>query len=238
MIVAIHQPHYLPWLGYFYKILKSDVFVFLNNVQFEKGRFCNRNKIKTAHGPMWVTVPVLLKGLNFPLVSDVKVNNAEDWRKRHWKGICQNYARAPYFDSYAEAFAKIYEQTWEMLEDVNEATVKVALQSLNIEGKKLYKATDLAVTGSSTELLINICKTLGADTYLSGLGGSVSYLDEARFREEGIKLHFYDFQHPSYHQTWGEFLPNMSIIDLLFNEGDKSLDILHAASEKGQRCFG
>lgn len=223
--VAIHQPNYLPWLGYFYKIASCDMFVLLSNVQYAKNSIINRSKIKTSQGASWLTIGVLTKGKPNQLISEVKINNNVLWRDTHWKSISQNYARAPHFDEYKEAFAGFYQRYWERLAELNEELIRSICQMLGIENTKFIKASDINVSGSGTELLINICKEVGANTYLSGFGGA-KYMDEDKFRDAGIELRYYDFKHPVYHQLWGDFIPNLSVIDLLFNEGDKSLQIL------------
>ena len=225
MIAAIHQPNYLPWLGYFYKIARSEVFVFLDNVQYGKNNIINRNKIKTAQGAAWLTVGVLSKGRLGQLIKDVDINNDTSWRRTHEKSISQNYSKAPYFKKYKDFFEDIYYKQWEKLVHLNEALIKLNCDLLGIRDVKFIRASELSISGQSTELLINICKAIGADTYLSGFGGK-KYMDEKAFEQASISLSYYDFDHPTYNQLWGEFIPNLSIIDLLFNEGGKSLEIL------------
>lgn len=224
-VVAIHQPNYLPWLGYFYKIINCDAFVFLDNVQYEKNSFINRNKIKTSQGASWSTVDIITKGRYGQLISEVMINNNISWNKKHWKSINQNYSKAPYLNSCKAVFESIYQKRWEKLVDLNEHLIVSICRILGIENTKFLKASDLDVSGKGTELLVNICQVVGAVTYLSGFGGA-KYIEEDRFREAGIGLKYYDFKHPIYHQLWGDFIPNLSIIDLLFNEGERSLLIL------------
>ena len=223
--VAIHQPNYLPWLGYFYKICQSDVFVFLDNVQYTKNNIINRNKIKTPQGAMWLTVGVLTKGHRGQLISEVEINNGVAWNKVHKKSIFQNYSKAAYFEKYSPFFEHIYDSDWGKLADLNEALIKLICKLLGIKDIKFIRASELAVSGTETRLLMNICKEVGADTYLSGFGGK-KYMDEKAFEQTGISLRYYDFKYPTYNQLWGEFIPNLSIIDLLFNEGDESVNIL------------
>jgi len=226
MIAAIHQPNYLPWAGYFYKIDKCDVFVFLDNVQYTKNSFINRNRIKTAQGAQWLTVGVLTKGHLGQLISQVEIDNNVPWGAIHGKTIHQNYAKAPGFDKYRAFFEDVYRRGWEKLADLNETLVKLVCGILGTGSRvEFVRASELGVTGRDTELLINICRAVGADTYLSGFGGA-KYQAEKEFEEAGIQLKYYDFQHPNYRQLWGDFIPDLSIIDLLFNEGDKSRQIL------------
>lgn len=225
MIIGIHQPNYLPWLGYFYKIARSDIFVFLDNAQYSKSSFINRNKIKTSQGAAWLTVDVLKKGRFKQLINEVEINNDTSWSSTHEKTISQNYSKARYFEKYKNFFEDVYHRRWQQLVDLNEALTTLICDISGISGVKFIRASEINVRGQSTELLINICKAVGADTYLSGFGAK-QYMDEKAFEQANISLRYYDFEHPTYHQLWGEFIPNLSIIDLLFNEGDKSLEIL------------
>lgn len=227
LIVAIHQPNYLPWLGYFYKIINCDIFVFLDNVQYTKNSYINRNKIKTPQGATWLTVDVLTKGSYGQLINETKINNNILWSKRHWKTIKQNYSRAPYFEKYEKYLESIYQRPWEYLSDLNETLVRTICEMLDITDVEFIKASGLNVSGKGSELLINICREAGGDTYLSGFGGA-NYMEEKGFRGSGVELKYYDFEHPVYHQLWGNFVPNLCITDLLFNEGDESRQILEA----------
>lgn len=228
-IVAIHQPNYLPWLGYFNKMARSNIFVLLDNVQYTKNGFINRNQIKTPQGASWLTVGVLTKDRYGQLINEVKINNSLPWNSTHEKSIAQNYSQAPYFRNYISFLEDIYHRKWGRLADLNETLIKVMCEILAIRNVKFIRASELKVSGQSTELLVNICKAVGADTYLSGPSGS-KYMDEELFKKDGISLRYSDFKHPTYRQLWGDFIPDMSIIDLLFNEGEKSLDILLGAS--------
>lgn len=228
MIVAIHQPHYLPWLGYFYKMASCDTFVLLDNVGYSKNGFINRNRIKTPQGPTWLTVGVLTRNHFGQPINKVEINNTVPWNNTHYKSLSHNYARAPYFLEYKTCFEDVYRQKWERLADLNEALIKVIsiLLGMNI---KYIRASKLNVPGHRTELLVNICKALGANTYLSGPMGR-EYMDEELFKKEGLSVRYSDFKHPAYKQLWGDFIPNMSIVDLMFNKGQESLGILTGGS--------
>jgi len=225
LIAGIHQPNYLPWLGYFYKIAKCDVFVFLDNVQLPQGRsFVTRNKIKTQKGWDWLTVPCEKKGKSGELISEVQIDRNQDWNNRHRAMITHNYSRAPYFSEYFPVFEKIYGMEWLKISDLNIYIIEAVCEILELT-PEFIKASSLETEGVSTKLLISTCKAVGADTYLSGFGGK-GYMDEQQFKNEGIKLEYYDFHHPQYNQLWGEFVPALSVIDLILNEGDKSRGIL------------
>jgi hypothetical protein len=166
MIVAIHQPNFLPWLGYFYKIAKCDVFVLLDNVQYVKNSFINRNKIKTPQGAQWLTVPVKTKGRFGQLIKDVEINNTVDWRKRHLRTLEMNYKRAKYFEPVFRGVEAIYfARDWQNLCELNIEILKWVVSILGIE-KKLMRASELNVKGEGTQLLINIVKEVGGNTYL------------------------------------------------------------------------
>jgi len=217
--VAIHQPNFLPWIGYFYKILKSDMFVFLDNVQFTKNSYINRSKIKTSQGELWLTIPVLHQfGQS---ISQAKINNSFDWRKKHLKTIELNYKKAPFFNEVYELIKGVYyDSDWHYIANLNvELTLKIC-EYLKIK-TRFIRASDLKVQGKATDLLISIVKSLNCEIYISGFGGA-KYQDEELFRRSGINLIYYDFQHPIYNQLYGEFIPNLSIIDLLFNLGKDS----------------
>ena len=223
MIVSVHQPQYLPWLGYFHKICHSDVFVFLDNVQYKKREFQNRNRIRTKQGAMWLTVPVLNEG-SYPNISDVRIDNFQEWRARHWKSICSNYSKSEFFDSYSGFFKDLYEKKWERLVDLNICIVKHVNGLLDLN-KDVYLESQFNIKTTNTERIIDICKTLKADTYLSGIGGR-GYLDEKLFGSNSIRLIYQDFKHPEYGQRHEPFIPFMSAIDFLFNHGADELKIL------------
>ena len=224
MIISVHQPQYIPWLGYFHKIYNSDAFVFLDNVQYKSREYQNRNRIRIKEGWMWLTVPVLKDGNPYPNISDVRVDNFQDWRKRHWRAISVNYSRSPFFAKYGGFFEELYKKEWDKLADLNMHVIKHILGLLGID-RPVYYESRLNIRTKNTERIIDICKALSADTYLSGAGGK-DYLEEGKFDTNGIKLVYQDFKHPEYKQCREPFEPYMSIIDLLFNHGDDSLKIL------------
>lgn len=228
MIVAIHQPQFMPWLGYIDKIDRCDVFVLLDNVQFKKNEYQNRNRIKTANGWQWLTVPVIYR---YPeRIIDVRIDNRTDWRRKHLVAIRTNYSRAAYFKDYYKEIAKIYMREYEYLCDINIESVRTILRLFGIE-KRIYRASSMdGLREDPTLRLVDICKYVNGDTYLSGVGGK-DYLDLSAFKKEGIGVIFQNFHHPRYPQLYGEFLSSMSAIDLLFNCGDKSLAILRGGKD-------
>jgi len=231
MIVAIHQPNYIPWQGFFYKMIKCDIFVFLDNVQYSKNNIINRNKIKTHNGEMWLTVPVLTKDSCRQLISDVKINNTFDWRRKHWNSIRQNYAKTSFFKEYSPYLNNIYSKQWDKLIDLNKTLIKFIADCLEIR-KEFVDASSLNVSGKSTDLLVDICKKLDGDVYLSGESGK-KYMDEEKFKEIGIKVEYTDFTQPEYNQLYGDFIPNLSVLDILFNCGKESRKILEGTQKNG-----
>ncbi|MCM8796425.1 MAG: WbqC family protein [Candidatus Omnitrophica bacterium] len=223
MIVSVHQPQYLPWLGYFHKICQSDIFVFLDNVQYKHREYQNRNRIRTSNGWMWLTVPII-KGHAYPNISEVYIDNSQGWSRKHWRAITLNYAQASFFNTYKSFFNDLYGMQWERLIDLNIYIIKKINEFLGIT-KKIYFESELNIKTINTQRIIDICKTLKADTYLSGSGGK-NYLNEELFRSNNIKLVYQDFRHPEYAQRYQGFVPFMSAIDLLFNHGPDSLRIL------------
>ncbi|MBU2540198.1 WbqC family protein [Patescibacteria group bacterium] len=224
MILTAHQPVYLPWLGLFHKIAISDVFCYFDDVQYLIKDWNNRNKIKTQNGEIWMTVPVLTTGYREKKIREIEINNSVDWRKKHWKSIYLNYKKAPYFNKYADFFEDVYKKEWKYLTDLNEYMLKWFLATLGIKNK-FYKASELNFQGSKSDLVLDMCKKLGADLYIFGTLGK-DYAEEEKFTKENIKIYSQEYKHPVYPQLHGKFLPYMSIIDLLFNCGDKSLEIL------------
>lgn len=225
---SIHQPAYIPWLGYFDKMAKSDIHIFLDDAKYSKNNLFNRNKIKTPQGEAWLTIPVKYKS-DLP-ICQTQIDNSSDWRKNHFKTIKLNYARAPYFKEYLDFLEKFYSKNWRYLSDLTISMNKAIADLLGIEVKFL-KSSELKVAGTKNEKLINLCKKVRADTYLSGLGAKDThlnpygkpYLDEELFLKNNIRVIYQKFSYPQYQQLWGEFIPNLSIIDLLFNCGPKFL---------------
>ena len=223
MIVSIHQPQYLPWLGYFDKIEQSDVFVFLNDVQFKKNEWQNRNKIKTSDGWQWLSVPVIHRFTQ--KISEVEINNTVQWGRKHLNALVTHYSKAPFFKDYIDFFVQAYSQEWKYLADINVHVIKYLVEALGLTDKKLVLASELETREGSSERLIDICQKLGGDVYLSGKDGA-KYMDVELFKQEGIQVLFQNYEHPRYDQLYGDFEPLLSVIDLLFNCGPDSLSIL------------
>lgn len=204
---------------------RSDIFVIYDDVQYDKHSWRNRNRIKTPKGAHWLTVPVLLKFDEHPLINEVRIDNGGNWRKKHLFTIGQSYSKAPFYRQYLPFFEEAYARDWEYLIDLDIYFIIRIAESLGIETSRIIKSSPMAITGDRIGRLIAICKRLKADTFYEGASGK-NYIDEERFLAEGIRVVFQDYRHPVYPQLYGEFIPHLSIIDLLFNHGEKSLSIV------------
>ncbi len=226
--VMIRQPGYMPNVGFFKKIQSSDIFVFLDDVQFSKGSFDNRNRIKTSIGEVWITVPltrpVFGKNLNELLIS-----YETDWQQDHCNKIHENYRSAPYFSSYWSDIEKILTYKYEKLIDLNLTLINYFNKVLDITTKNI-KSSELSVIQTKTERLIEICSKLNATCYVAGLGGK-NYLDEKLFLNSGIKLLYENFSYQTYNQLYGNFIDNLSVVDLLMNEGPRSQQIIRESEQ-------
>jgi hypothetical protein len=226
MKLVILQPGYLPWLGFFDQMYQSDIFLIYDDVQYDKHGWRNRNRIKTAQGVQWLTLPVLTKGQSKPLIKEVLVNNQTDWRKAHLKTIEQSYSRAPYFNDYFGLFEEIYTKEWKYLIDIDMAFIYALIEKLGLT-KEIKFSSSLGIPGKGTQRLIDICSYFKISDYLTG-DAAEDYLDESQFSQINVQLHYHHYQHPVYNQLHGEFVPYLSVIDLLFNQGKESLGILTA----------
>jgi hypothetical protein len=232
MIVSINQPAYLPWLGYFERIARSDLHVVLDLVQYEKNSFTNRNRIRTPNGELWLTVPLSTKGR----FGSLEINRLEfarntPWRRKHWDTLCMNYRKAPHFARYAPAYEALYQEDWPSFMPMVRAFLSQHLADLGILTPLVY-SSERNPSGTKTELLVNLCRDAAATRYVSGAMGR-DYLDEGMFSRAGISVCYQDYVHPEYRQCHAGFVPRMGILDLLFNEGPRSLKVLltHTTNE-------
>lgn len=223
LILTAHQVPYLPWPGLFHKIALADKFVSFDQVQYSPRDWTTRNKIMTTKGPMWLSVPVKK---NFgQKLCQVKIDNNQNWHKKHWKSIQLNYQRAAFFKKYAWYFEMIYnDRKFTYLEEMNLGMLMFFLDELGIK-TKVYQAGHYDFKGEKSALVLDMCKQLGAQKYIFGIQGK-EYCDVKAFESAGVKPIFQNYIPPQY-STWkGESVPNLSIIDLLFNHGPNSLEIL------------
>ncbi|HEU5194687.1 MAG TPA: WbqC family protein [Methylomirabilota bacterium] len=225
MKLAIHQPQYMPWLGYLAKWAAADALVFLDTVQYEKNGWQNRNRIKTAAGARWLTVPVRAR-LGTPIAA-VQTDGAQPWRARHLRAIEDAYAGAPYLARHGEALRTLYAADWPRLAPLAVATAEWLARAVGI-ATPAHLASTLGVDAAEpTERLIALCRALRADTYLAGRDGA-RYMDRQAFARAGITVLFQDYKHPEYAQLHGEFVPFLSGLDLLLTHGDDALALLRS----------
>lgn len=226
MIVAIHQPNYLPYLGFFNKMRAADIFIVYDNAQFSRKDWVHRNRIRTPNGWSWLTVPVEKeeKRINETKIrNDIRISGMF-WSKYHWRRIHANYANAEFFDNYADQLEKIYSKPYERLIELNMNLIKFLMSSLDIKVEVVY-SSNFAIRTTSSQKNLDLVKAVHGDTYLSGVGG-YDYLDVSILENEGIKVIFQDFKHPVYGQTFAGFVADMAAIDLLFNVGEKAKDLI------------
>jgi len=223
-IVCIHQPDFLPYLGFFDRLLNSDIFVMLNDVQFLRRGWHHRDKIKTSQGVQWLTVPVKKKGQYRQLIKDAKIDYQTHWKQKHLATIKFNYIKAPYFNTYFGDLQRIYDKTFEFLIDFNVELLQWILDIMQHSAQIVF-ASSLGVKSTRTLRLVEIVERLGGTTYFSGVGAK-AYLEEHLFAERNIRLIWQDFKHPVYPQLYGEFVPNLSVLDCLLNCGEQCRNLL------------
>jgi hypothetical protein len=220
-LVAIHQPNFLPWLGYFDKIRRADVFVVLDSVQLPKtgGTWANRVKLLVSGAPAWVTVPIVRDYHGTRTVADTEIDNRAPWRSKVLKTIELNYRRAPKFDAVFPWLADLVADSAGKIAEYNLNAIRAITKVLHIDSTKLVMASGTGVDGQATELLISMVRAVGGDAYLAG-GGATGYQDDAMFSHAGLELQHQDFHHPVYRQfNSAEFVPGLSIVDALMNCG-------------------
>ena len=224
MILTAHQPVYLPWLGLFHKIALADLFCYFDIVQYQRKDYNNRNKIKTSNGELWLSVPVESKNHLSKNVSKILIVQ-DNWVKKHLKSIELNYKKTPFFkDYFPELQSILINDSKDSLGYLNLKLLEYFMECLKID-TPIVKASDYSFEGIGSDLVLDMCVKLGADNYIFGEQGK-NYADVKAFKEAEIVVEFQNYIHPIYRQMGRDFLPYMSIIDLLFNEGDKSYDIL------------
>lgn len=224
MIVGIHQPHYLPWLRYFDKLARCDTFILLDDVDFTKNGWQNRNKIKSANGPLMLTVPVQQKAgqkINEVTIAD------KPWARRHWQSITQCYRSAPHFEEFAAPLEPLYQRSWTSLVDLNVAMLEPILKSLDIS-IPLVRSSQLSVEAASTDRIVDLVKAVGGTAYLTGAYALEVYLDGNAFEQAGLELKIHNWKCGEYPQRYPRagFVPDLAFLDLLFMQGRESLETL------------
>jgi len=234
MRVAIHQPHFLPWIGYLDRIQKADLFILLDHVQYESQNYQNRVLIKTGEGSQWVIVPLFQRSQQERIIDKI-INNQRQgrlsWQRKIWKTVQRAYQGAPYFKAYAGPLQELLEARWHKLIDLNLALLQFLNDAFGIR-TRMVRSSELVSSGKKSDLVLSLCQAVKADAFLGGMGGSREYLNEARFAEAGIAVQWQDFRHPVYrqHPQPDRFVKGLSAIDLLFNWGPQSADILTGAA--------
>ena len=228
MIVTILQPSYIPWRGYFHQIAKSDLFIFYDDVQYDKHGWRNRNRIKTPFGVRWLTIPVHSSGAitnNIP-INQVEVDWNQDWCEKHWQTIRQSYLKAPFFNDSEKLVAGFFSGRPNLLADFTIETTITLTRKIGIETTKFLRSSEMVgITGKKTERLINILKSVEATHYISGPSAQ-NYIDETEFQNAGIELEYMKYDYPPYPQLYPPYDPQVSIIDLLFMTGNNALDYI------------
>ncbi len=224
MTLAAHLPCYFPDLTILYKMCLADVFVLADDFQYTKHNLINRAKIKTAHGPSWLSVPVHTMHSRRPMISQVLIDTNKNWQSKHWKSLLVNYKHAAYFDKYSDFIESLYQKPWANLLDLNLMIIGYLQEHLNIS-TKIILSSELNLQGRGSERLISILNKSQCNQYFTEIRFK-KYLPAFLFEENDIKLTFFSYQHPEYHQQFGDFVFGLSGIDLLFNEGDMSYKII------------
>jgi hypothetical protein len=205
--------------------MRADLLVLLDNVQYPRGQsWVNRNRVKGPEGAIWLTVPVKKKGRGLQSIGDVEVFSERAWSRDHLLTLRHAYGNAPYYNEYAPFFEEVYTRAWTLLNELN-SRVLGHLKDLIGVSSDFVPASSLGVKGLASQLLVDVCEKTGCTTYLVSRSAR-KYLDEKLFKENGIDLLYCSFAPPIYPQLWGDFVPNLSIVDMLFNCGPKSLEIL------------
>ncbi len=215
-ICVISQPRLFPGLHYLHRMMVADVFVIFDTVQFNPRHEENRTKLKTAKGGEWVTVPMRQHSRE-QAIRDILIDNTQPWRRKAWGTIQNHYTKAPHFAEHAAAVREIIDAPHETLTDLDRASWEPALRQLGVTCR-FVRASELPVTGKGPRLLLDLCKYLGADAYLSG-GFGREYLDCGAFAAEGVEVFFHQYDYPVYPQRYDGFVPFLSYLDVLFNAG-------------------
>jgi hypothetical protein len=230
MIATIHQPEHMPWLGFFGKADLADTLILLDTVQYRSRYFQNRNRILTEDGVKWITVPVFSKGHRERTIRDIEIDSGQRWQRRYRETVRRNYKDHPYYETYADLIDDVGCRSWAKLADLNEHVIRYLADALGIQ-TRIVRSSNVGGDGSSSELLVDTCRRIGATTYLAGQLAP-RYLDTSIFDAAGIRVVHHRFSHPTYPQLrTQEFVSHLSVLDLLCNCGPDSLDIIRTENE-------
>lgn len=231
---VILQPSYIPWRGFFHQIYAADEFVFYDDVQYDKGGWRNRNRIKGPRGSQWLTIPVKSGGAvtRSLRINEIHIDHSQPWRQKHWETLCQFYARAPYFTFCAPVLEPFYLSSYELLADFTiELTSTIARDLLAISHTRFQRSSCLGIEGDRTGRLVAICRALETDRYVSGPAAR-DYLDETQFLDAGITVEYMRYEYPEYEQRFPPFDPKVSVLDLLFAVGPEAPKYIWGSSER------
>jgi hypothetical protein len=220
--LCVLQPGYFPWLGFFDQVARSDIFVFYDDVQFDKNGWRNRNRVKSSRGPHWLTVPV--HGGLGQAILDVRIDEAQPWARKHVSTLRHFYRRAPCFHAYQAELEELLFRPWSYLVDLDLAVVALLCRWLGLE-RETHRSSQVGIGGERSARLLALCRYFGCKRYLSG-DAARSYLDIASFAEAGVEVEWQNYHHPEYAQLHGAFVPYLSTLDLVLNHGGRSLAIL------------
>jgi len=234
---VVLQPGYLPWLGFFEQMRRADEFVLLDDVQFDRHGWRNRNRIKGPEGPLWLTVPVRVVGPAPPLIRDAMIDATQGrWMQKHLRSLRMHYGRCPHFDWLYPKLEALLTRAWTRIADLDVALIRVLCEKLGIR-TSIRSSSGLDVCAERSGRLVSICRALGCDHYYSGAAAR-GYLDVNCFREAGIAVEFQDYTHPSYAQRYGAFVSHLSVVDLMFNCGPDSLGVILEGAGSGCAVAG
>jgi hypothetical protein len=226
--LVVLQPGYLPWLGFFDQMRRADVFVYYDDVQYDKHGWRNRNRVKSPDGPHWLTVPVRHHGLGQPRIIDVEIDSRAPWARKHIGTLKQFYAKARFVRQYLPELEELLTRPWERLVDLDMALASMLAGWLGLS-PAIFRSSELGVEGEQSERLLRLCEHFEATRYLSG-SAARDYLDVDLFTQRGIDVAWQDYRHPEYPQQYGAFAPYLSAIDLLLNCGEESRTILESGN--------
>jgi hypothetical protein len=234
VIGVVLQPSFVPWRGYFHQIQRADVFVFYDDVQYDKHGWRNRNRIKTASGTRWLTVPVLHRGNveHGTPIREIHIDPRSDWRRKHLVTLEQSYSRAPFFAEYRSFLTETYAREWDLLADLTVETTMALSRRMGI-GTRFVRSSELAITGERNQRLVDILTRLGVDHYITGPAAR-AYMDEALFAKAGIAVEYMTYQYEEYPQLYPPYDPQVSILDLLFMTGPEAGAHIWGAQVRGR----
>jgi hypothetical protein len=231
MILTAHQPAYLPWLALFHKIALADVFVSYDQAQYQTENWINRNRVRRRESATGILLTVPVRGADHlqKRICDIEIDNEKPWRRKHWNTIRACYGRAPHFARYSGFLEDVYRRDWARIADLDKHMLRWFLEVLGIR-VEVVRGSSLQTEGRGSDRVLDLCRIMGADAFLFGRLGR-DYAKVADFTALGVRVEFQDYRHPTYDQPSSPFIPHLSVLDLLFNCGASSLDILMSGND-------